>query len=319
MPLGETLFGESEMRYLKQLNKLFWLVNIGLAIILIVVVSVLVTPKRPTYEDAGLLSQEFAKRPSSAVDDGGMRYGDPSLILERDVFGVARKEVPKGPSTVTRKAVKAKPKARQPLPFKLIGTVASEEGDSYAILEDTEAKTQDIYRVGAAIGTARIDRIEQNRVVVLNMGVREVLDLVLAGRQSTPTRTVARTKDPVRQVSKDNVVRVAANGEREINTRASASRLNGAAYSLMSKMELSPYVVAGEAKGLRISGLKDSMMAQLAGLKDGDILQSVNGQSVTNRRKAVQVLKKARNLGSARLQLSRGQEKKSLAFRTGSW
>jgi len=91
------------------------------------------------------------------------------------------------------------------------------------------------------------------------------------------------------------------------------------ARSFLSKMKLSPLPASGQAAGLRVSGLGDSTMAALVGLRDGDVIQSINGQSVPNRRKATQVLKKARQLGSARLQLLRGQEQKSLAFHAGSW
>ncbi len=307
------------MHYLKRLNKLLGLVNLGLVITLIVVIDPILTPEHQTREEMGLSWQDSTTIPSHVVGDTETKYGDPAIILQRDMFGMGQGEVQKRGPTLKSKAMEPRPRVKQPVPFKLIGTVASEEGDSYAILEDIETQTQDIYRVGATIGNASIDSIEQNRVVVLNMGSREVLDLVLAGRGAPSSRAVAKAEVPAGQMSPDKVVRVIANGDRQVNTRVAPSKLNGAAYSLLSKMELTPHVVDGEAKGLRVSGLKDSVMAQLAGIRDGDVLQSVNGQSVTNRRKALQVLKKARKLGSARLELSRGQEKKSLAFHTGAW
>ena len=75
----------------------------------------------------------------------------------------------------------------------------------------------------------------------------------------------------------------------------------------------------GQSDGLKISGLGDSAMAQLVGLRDGDVIEAVNGHVVTNQRKAAQVLRKARMLGSAEIELVRGQERKSLALRAGSW
>jgi S1-C subfamily serine protease len=65
--------------------------------------------------------------------------------------------------------------------------------------------------------------------------------------------------------------------------------------------------------------LGDSAIAQLVGLRDGDVIQAVNGHLVPNQRKAAQVLRKARKLGSAEIELARGQERKTLAFRAGSW
>ena len=197
--------------------------------------------------------------------------------------------------------------------------MASDQGASYAVLEDLGTKTQDLYRVGDAIGQAHIDRIEQNRVVVVNMGVRQVLDLVITGSSSKPGKAVRKEAPPVEKAKPESVVRVAATGQREINTRASASNVGQVARSFLSKMKLSPLPASGQAAGLRVSGLGDSTMAALVGLRDGDVIQSINGHSVPNRRKATQVLKKARQLGSARLQLLRGQQQKSLAFHAGSW
>lgn len=307
------------MHKLIRLNKLFWLVNAGLAVVLIFVVSSLSDAGKPVTDDPGRFLQKFAGNRSGAADGGVLGHGDPCLILERNIFGVNQRDQRRAPAAMTRKVSKPKTVVRKPVPFRLIGTVASEEGNSYAILENLDTQTQDIYRVGDSMGDVRLDRIEQNRVVVLNRGTPEVLDLTVGSRELAPRAVVAKANEPVKQGGSGNLVREVANGHREINRRASSSKLNRAACALFEKMELSPHVVQGKSRGLKISGLGDSMVAKVAGLKDGDVLHSVNGHSVSNQRKALQVFKKARKLRSARLELSRGQETKSLAFRAGTW
>ena len=66
-----------------------------------------------------------------------------------------------------------------------------------------------------------------------------------------------------------------------------------------------PYVEKGQTEGLRISGLEKIPDAALLGLRNGDIVQSVNGQSLTSKQKAFQVLQKARTQSQVSLQLSR--------------
>jgi len=308
------------MRYIKRLHKLLWAVNLALVVVLVLVAAVYVAPG-PSPDEA---SGTDAPDAGSATADGANRRDngpeDPKLILARDIFGTGQNEQQAlSRQAEARKAVQAQAEAERELPFRLLGTVASDQGASYAVLEDLGTKTQDLYRVGDAIGQAHIDRIEQNRVVVVNMGVRQVLDLVITGSSSKPGKAVRKEAPPVEKARPESVVRVAANGQREINTRASASNVGQVARSFLSKMKLSPLPASGQAAGLRVSGLGDSTMAALVGLRDGDVIQSINGHSVPNRRKATQVLKKARQLGSARLQLLRGQQQKSLAFHAGSW
>jgi len=209
--------------------------------------------------------------------------------------------------------------ATRPPLFRLLGTVASDERDSYAVLEMIETKAQDIYRIGQTIGDARIDRIEQNRVVVVRDGSREILELVLTGQPSTHAPVNTALPPSVAQSGPEELVRIMADGNRQINTAASFSQASQMARSYLSNMRLSPSVVDGESGGLRISGLEDSTMAQLIGLKDGDVIQAVNQHPVTNRRKAVQVLSKARRTGSAELSLMRDQESRSLVFGGDSW
>ncbi len=285
--------------------------------------------KSPTAEDHGSLPERPEDSPLDRLARAEQAREAVQVIVERNIFNRRRTTASKSsspspseePSATAGTGTQTQTQARQPLPFRLLGTVASEERDSYAVLEATETKVQDIYRVGQTIGDARIDRIEQNRVVVLRDGRREVLELVLTGQPPAPTpaAAVAALPPPVAPPSPEDLVRVATNGNRQINTAASSSEASQAAQSFLSRIKLSPSIVDGESVGLRISGLEDSTMAQLIGLKDGDVIQSVNRHPVTSRSKAVQVLSKARRLGSAELGLMRDQQSKSLVFRTSSW
>jgi type II secretory pathway component PulC len=206
------------------------------------------------------------------------------------------------------------------LPFRLVGTIVDEKGPSFALLENASTKAQDLYRVGDRIGDSRIDRIEQNNVFVSTLGVRQVLTLVLGPLESKAGTAVAVEPPAPAQFGGQNgeMLRVVSNTERQINTRASGSSMDQAA-KLLGKMKLKPHATDGASDGLCVSGLGDSVMAQLSGLQDGDVIQSINGHPVPNQRKAAQVLQKARRLGAAQLELKRGQEKRSLAFRPGSW
>jgi len=52
----------------------------------------------------------------------------------------------------------------------------------------------------------------------------------------------------------------------------------------------------------------------MLGLQNGDIVQMVNGQSLTNKQKAFQVLQKARSQPRLQIQLLRDGKAKELSF-----
>ena len=308
------------MRYLAQLGRLVWALKIGLLVIVLSIIVVSVIPTRPTRDrTVQIHPQEEIQKP--AAQDGQRRDPvDPKLILARDIFRVGQMvaaEEAKKAQNVPPERPKAEPKREVPL--RLLGTVVDEGGASYAVIENSLLKSQDVYRVGDTVGDVRVNSIGQNRIVVLNAGVLQTLDLALPGPSPVAARAVAEVPAPARVAPNSGaMVRVTSAAERQINTRASAENL-ARATQFLQRMKLTPHQTDGKADGLGISGLGDSVMSQLSGLKDGDVIQTINGHPVPSQAKAAQVLKKARSLGSARIELRRGQESKSLAFRTGSW
>ncbi len=306
------------MRYLRQVSRLLWSINLALGITMVAAAVALIAPRHPASDTS---PQANAKQEGQAPGNVAGQPGSPvnqKLILERDIFTTGVRKPPEPPAGRAPEVVSAKGEGKRELPFRLVGTVAAEAGASYAVLECLDRKTQDLYRVGDVIAEARIDSIEPSRVVVMKGGAREVLELAVtaAGPLSAPAPAVAQNP-PVERAREDSLVKVISDSQREINTRPSRAGVNQAT-QFLNKMRLSPNVINGESNGLRLSGLGDSAMAQLVGLRDGDVVHTVNGHPVPNRRKAAQVLEKAWSLGRAQLEFSRGAEKKSLTFHTGS-
>jgi general secretion pathway protein C len=77
---------------------------------------------------------------------------------------------------------------------------------------------------------------------------------------------------------------------------------------------IEPHVVDGQTQGLKITGLENTPLAGMFGLRDGDVVQAVNGQRLTSKQKAFQVLQKARNQSRIHIQLLRKDQAKDLSF-----
>ena len=84
--------------------------------------------------------------------------------------------------------------------------------------------------------------------------------------------------------------------------------------SMLGKAVIEPYVVDGQAEGIKITGLDGISEAKDLGLKNGDVIRVVNGQQVTSMQKAYQIFKKARKQAMIDIELLRGNEPQKLSF-----
>jgi len=172
-----------------------------------------------------------------------------------------------------------------------------------AVIENVKTRIQDLYKTGDIIEGAWVEKIERNRIVLFNGQQREVLILSMAGKVPGP---VAKSAEPViaKKPSIAEVVNIISPTEREINKKAFLAKIGGTE-AILKTVDITPYVVNGKENGIRITGLEDSSMARYVGFENGDVIQIINGQTVTNSRKAFQILRKARTQSSLDIQFLR--------------
>ena len=234
---------------------------------------------------------------------------NPDIIIERNIFGSSGwSSNGQNPKQETKEDSISVIKAQ----LRLLATVAGDEDVACAVIENVKTKVQDLYRTGDVIEGTQIESIDRNKIVLLSNGRREILNLYVAGSTTDRIETVA---EPVVVQKEDasDVVNIISPTEREINKRAFLARVGGME-AILKKVKVAPYIEGGEEKGVRITGLEDLSMARYVGFENGDIIQNINGSTVTNRRKAFQILRKARSQSSIKIQLLRNQQEKKLSF-----
>jgi type II secretory pathway component PulC len=84
--------------------------------------------------------------------------------------------------------------------------------------------------------------------------------------------------------------------------------------SVLKKAALEAYRVNGQIEGLRINGLEKISQAKALLLKSGDIIIAVNGQSLSSRKDAYYIFKKARKEPTMIVDLLQDGETKKLIF-----
>jgi len=280
---------------------------------LLVLVGYLATGMLPDRADPIRPTEPAAvKRAAEPGFASPMTDTDSALIISRNVFGPA--ETPE----TAPKPSQARPAAlvRTALSLRLLGTVAGDAAVARAVIEDTANRVQDLYRIDDVVQGARIVSIERNRVILARNGVREVLNLDLASGASDAGGSSGPplVKHPTGVSGPGVSVKVLSPSEFEINKRAFLTRVGGIE-AILKTAKLRPYVVDGKVSGLRVTGLENVSMMRFVGLANGDVIQAVNGQTLSSQLKAFQVFRKARSQSSLKVNLLRGKEKKKLFFK----
>lgn len=233
---------------------------------------------------------------------------DQNLILKRNIFSLAKVEPVQ--KVIQPDSQPSKTIAKKQIELRLLGTVAGSKEVACAIIEDMKTKVQDIYRIGDVFQGAFIEKIERNRIVLLNDGQEQIINLYVADNDSTNMAKQAG-ESPTAIAETGVTEKVADN---EINKKTFLTKIGGVE-AVLKAVKITPHTVDGQTDGLEITGLENLSMAKYLGLENGDIIQTINGQNLTDERKAFQVLQKARALPSMDIQLTRGTQKKTLLFK----
>lgn len=178
--------------------------------------------------------------------------------------------------------------------LRLLGTVLeSDPTQSIAIIRDMNSKILNIYRAGDSLSEYRIIRISRGAIILLKDGKKISLDFP-SGSEAEP---------------------VVAFAENEIllNRAALVKRMPGLNEALAQVLPV-PHIVAGKIMGLKIAKIKDKELAAKAGIKEGDIIVSINDRKIENLQSALKVYQELSNEEKVNLQLKRGNEVKNLVY-----
>lgn len=292
------------MKNVLEIPRILLVTNIVLLVILGYIVAGFIF-RNDSGQSAVVEPNSTADGEKNALSKDPVEADNPDIIIERNIFGSSAKQNPEQGTKVNSISVLN-------AQLRLLATVAGDKEVACAVIENVKTKIQDLYKVGDTIEGTRIERIDRNKIVLINDGQREVLNLYVTDRISDG---IEKSNEPAIAKKPDvsEAVNVISTTEREINKKAFLARVGGME-AIMKTVKVAPYLEDGQEKGVRITGLEGLSMARFVGFENGDVIQNINGSTVTNRRKAFQILRKARSQSSIDIQLLRGQQEKKLSF-----
>lgn len=201
---------------------------------------------------------------------------------------------------------------KPPVPVKLIGTVAGIDFFSYAIIEDPFQKTNKIFRVDETIAPGvKLLSIQRNRITILRDGKKEDVE---AGGQDTPFP--AQPRPPVHS----SPVAISPPGISQpspttfIVDKSTVEEATQDMNKLLTQARLVPNFTAGVADGFRIFSIVPESLFEKAGLRNGDIIHSINGVEMNDPEKAFQVYQLLKDNDKFAIDLMRAGQKMTLNY-----
>lgn len=251
-----------------------------------------------TALDPSAVSGDERTLEEQAVSSEVQPRSDYSAIARRNPFTGTDGLVPR--LNANRSALDSMASAEE-LGLKLVGAIAGGPVASRAIIQNTVDKTINTYRIGAVVASATVESIQRDAVVLRHQGRHLILRLHTGAGGDKPDAG----KDPDR-----------GNTQTASATASAAALSTQAGYveEVFRKVTIEPYTKNDRVQGLRISGLEKVPLAEMFGLKNGDVIQTINGQQLTSKQKAFQVLMKAKTQSKVDIQLLRDGKSKDLFF-----
>ncbi|MBI3328156.1 MAG: PDZ domain-containing protein [Nitrospinae bacterium] len=248
-----------------------------------------------------------------------------AIIQERNLFGGRGATAAPAPQATRAAPVKT------PLNLKLVGTVVGASEHTYAIIEDLNAKKQDLYRKGDLIRQAKILEIARNRVLLDNAGQQEELLSFqkpdesppapgVAAPRAAPRQALAPPLAPPSQAPKEDQE---AEADKEIQRvgetswRVSRDELTGQFSNfnqLLTEARMTPHFTAGQADGFMITNIVKNSFLERIGLRNGDILKGINGQQLNNMDEVFRAYQQLQNEPQLRLDVDRGNQTQTFSY-----
>jgi len=186
-----------------------------------------------------------------------------TAIADRDLFKI-------GPAAIdTSQDVNVEELKPTELNLKLWGTVTRQSGKTYAVIEDTKKREQNLYQIGDTIQDAVVKMVLREKVVLSVKGKDEVLEMEKLASASAPATSSPSGKRPAKPRSRKIALK-------RNQIEGAISDLN----SLMSQVKIRPHFKDGQPDGIALSNIRSNSIFRKMGLRNGDILMGVNDQNI---------------------------------------
>ncbi len=190
----------------------------------------------------------------------------------------------------------------QRLELELLGTAIGNTKDPIAFIKDLKTDKQGVYRVGSIIRGLRIIKIGKGEAILEKEAQKYVLRLSSRGRVWSK---ITQDSSPIV---------VASDGQIVVRKQGLLNEVSEL-YRTLSAVKVRPYSQSGEVLGLMVDGIPQGSIIEEAGIRNKDVIKTINDQKISSYQKALQVFRKVRNQKEIRMSLLRDGQIKRLCYR----
>lgn len=187
------------------------------------------------------------------------------------------------------------------LKIALLGTVTGSEQNAFAVIEETDKRKQGLYKIGDSVQNATVKKILREKVV-LRVGTK---DEILTMEESAASRRDKRRR-PSKSTERGTTITVSRkdiqNSLKDIN-------------NLMSQVRIRPHFKDGKSDGLSVSRIKGGSIFSKLGLRNGDIVQKINGEPINSPDEVLMLYEKLKSGSRVSLEVTRKGEPKTMNYR----
>jgi general secretion pathway protein C len=201
---------------------------------------------------------------------------------------------------------------------KLWGVVVhNDDASSYAIIEDASTHKQDVYRVGASTGNCgTVKQVEWDRVILNRDGRDEILELANAQPHpaAAPAQAVAAAVQvPPPPLATDPHIQKVSDNEYNMDKSEVDSALENM-NQLFTQIRAVPHFDGGQSTGFRLFAIRQNSIFDKIGLRNGDIIQSVNGSDINDPAKALAPFGELRNQRQVCVKILRNKDPQTVCY-----
>ncbi len=233
---------------------------------------------------------------------------DYALVVTNNPFGLKAEGF--SPLTNTKK-----PAGVVTIKLRLLGTIAGNKGTGYAVIEDDKG-TQEVFKTGDEVfKMAVLEKVLPDSVIFKD-GSKISLAEIPTGL-TPPTQQTAFAlpvpNAPTISGASDNFIRPAATNSYVLDARKVQDALDNPK-ALMTEARLQPRYNNGRQEGFMLQEVKSGGIYDQLGLKNGDVLLSVNRYDITNPETGLQAFTALRGVNDLQLDILRGGTKVTLNY-----
>ena len=192
------------------------------------------------------------------------------------------------------------------LKIALLGTVSGDRQNAAAVIQETAKRTQSLYKEGDTIQDATIIKILRGKVILRVGNKNQILTMEEQATSSPkgPGAPSSRRRSALPQPATTITL------DRSMVSK-SLENMN----ELISQVRVRPHYKDGEADGLMLSQVRPNSFFSKMGLRNGDIIQGVDGEPITSPDDIMDLYEELKEGSSVSLQIGRRGQNKTMTYR----